>query len=68
MQSAGDLASEQVLTTAAVAENAGRGCISRKLGLNASKIHNVLYYGSTLDATRTALFSTGETTVQAVDF
>jgi len=67
MQSAGDMASEQVLTTAAVAENAGRGCISRKLGLNASKIHNVLYYGSTLDATRTALFSTGETTVQGIE-
>jgi len=59
--------SSQILTTAATNENAGRGCIGRKLGLNASKIHHVLYYGSTLDESESSLFSTDQTTVQGIE-
>lgn len=67
MKASETLTTEQILITATVNENAGKGCISRKLGLNASKIHHVLYYGSTVDDVETALFSTHATTVQGIE-
>lgn len=67
MKTGDNISSSQILTTASANENAGRGCIGRKLGLNAAKIHHVLYYGSTLDESESSLFSTDLTTVQGIE-
>jgi len=61
------MSSNQILVSASANENSGRGCIGRKLGLNASKIHHVMYYGSSLDQVETSLFSTQSTTVQGIE-
>ena len=67
IRSAETLSTSQILTTAAANENMGRGCFGRKLSLNASKIHNILYYGASIDVQQMSLISTHAITVQGVE-